>query len=309
MEENRYGLRNRRRNDREVEEGSDDEDQEPENGQGNNYDNDKEEEEEGRPPQRQRVNEEHVENQDNDWENESLEEPVVLNFDEGGERNQERANRNRGAAADNQGHKGEGLGRGARQGDADAAVNQGRGERGLGRGARRGDENAAAPPPAARPARPARPAPPAPPAPPAVIDTPFRPHVANNLRAYESPINDPTRLAAIRSRGCVISLEQLVNSPAGSVRNPREYMVCIMVAIVSTGSAQTRGRANGGRYAGGSQQTMSYQRMFRCQCIHSDSGRNTFTMFLGEGQGNRMFQASIENRDNGTISKNLCVRV
>jgi hypothetical protein len=77
-EENRYGLRNRRRNDREVEEGSDDEDQEPENG-GNDYDNNEEEEEEGRPPQRQRVNEEHVENQDNDWENESLEQPVVLN--------------------------------------------------------------------------------------------------------------------------------------------------------------------------------------------------------------------------------------
>ena len=175
IEENRYGLRNRRRNDREVEEGSDDEDQEPENGRGNDYDNDEEEEEEGRPPQRQRVNEEHVENQDNDWENESLEEPVVLNFDEGGERNQERANRNRGAAADNQGHEGEGI---EREGDADAAVNQGRGERGLGRGARRGDENAAAPPPA-------------------VIDTPFRPHVANNLRAYKSPINNPTRLAAI----------------------------------------------------------------------------------------------------------------
>ena len=101
MEENRYGLRNRRRNDREVEEGSDDEDQEPENGRGNDYDNDEEEEEEGRPPQRQRVNEEHVGNQDNDWENESLEEPVVLNFDKGGERNQERANQNRGAAADN----------------------------------------------------------------------------------------------------------------------------------------------------------------------------------------------------------------
>ena len=135
MEENCYGLRNCRRNDHEVEEGSDDEDQEPENG-GNDYDNDKEEEEEGRPPQRQHVNEEHVENQDNDWENESLEEPVVLNFDEGGERNQERANQNRGAAADNQGREGEGLGRGARQSDADAAVNQGRGERGLGRGAR-----------------------------------------------------------------------------------------------------------------------------------------------------------------------------
>ena len=37
MEENCYGLRNRKRNDREVEEGSDDEDQEPENG-GNDYD-------------------------------------------------------------------------------------------------------------------------------------------------------------------------------------------------------------------------------------------------------------------------------
>ncbi len=113
MEENRYGLRSCRRNDREVEEGSDDKDQEPEN-RGNNYDDDKEEEEEGRPPQRQRVNEEHVGNQENAWENESLQEPVVLNFDEGGERNQECANRNRGAAADNQGRGGEGLGRGAR---------------------------------------------------------------------------------------------------------------------------------------------------------------------------------------------------
>ncbi len=91
MEENCYGLRNPKRNDREVEEGSDDEDQEPENG-GNDYDDDKEEEEGGRTPQRQRVNEEHVGNQVNDWENESLQEPVDLNFDEGGERNQEPAN-------------------------------------------------------------------------------------------------------------------------------------------------------------------------------------------------------------------------
>jgi hypothetical protein len=165
MEENRYGLRNRKRNDHEVEEGSDDKDQEPENG-GNNYDNDEEEEEGGRTPQRQCVNEEHVGNQGNNWENESLEEPVDLNFDKGGERNQECANQNRGATADNQGHGGEGLGRGARQGDADAAVNHGRGERGLGRGARRGNGNAAATP-AAYPA-------PSPLAPPAVIDTPFR---------------------------------------------------------------------------------------------------------------------------------------
>ena len=56
MEENRYGLRNRRCNDCEVEEGSDDKDQEPENG-GNDYDDDEEEGEGGRTPQRQRVNE------------------------------------------------------------------------------------------------------------------------------------------------------------------------------------------------------------------------------------------------------------
>ncbi len=107
MKENCYSLRNRKCNDCEVEEGSDDEDQEPEN-RGNDYDyNDDEEEEKiGRPPQRQRVNEEHVGNQGNDWENESLQEPVDLNFDKGGERNQERANQNRGAASDNQGREG-----------------------------------------------------------------------------------------------------------------------------------------------------------------------------------------------------------
>jgi hypothetical protein len=141
-----------------------------------------------------------------------------------------------------------------------------------------------------------------------IIDTPFRPHVATDLSAYKSPINDPTRLVVMKSRGRVISLEQLVSSPQGAERDPREYMVCIILAIVSTGSAQKRGRANGGQYTGVSQQTMSYQQMFRCQCIHSVSGRNTFTMFLGEGQVKKMFQASIENRDNVTISKNLCVR-
>jgi hypothetical protein len=69
MEENRYGLRNRKRNDREVEEGSDNKDQEPENG-GNDYNDNEEEEEEGRTPQRPCVNEEHVGNQGNDWKNE-----------------------------------------------------------------------------------------------------------------------------------------------------------------------------------------------------------------------------------------------
>jgi hypothetical protein len=74
MEENRYGLRNRKRNDRAVEEESDDKEQEPENG-GNDYNND-EEEEEGEHSQKQRVNKVHVENQGNDWENDSLQEPV-----------------------------------------------------------------------------------------------------------------------------------------------------------------------------------------------------------------------------------------
>lgn len=304
MEENRYGLRNRERNDRAIEEEeSDDEGQEPGN-EGNDEDEveeDEEEEERERPQQRQRVGKEKVEDEGNNWEaNDGLEEPRELNLNEGDERNQERANRNHAVAADYRGRGGEGLGRGARQGNADASGNQERGIEGLGRGALQGQRNAAAPPAAA-------------PAAAAIVaqmnsmDTPFRPHVANNLRSYESPINDQTKLAAMRSRGNVISLEQLVSSPQGEERDPREYMVCIIHAIVSTGSAQTRGRANGGRYAGVSQQTMSYQRMFRCQCINSVSGRNTFTMFLGEGQGNRMFQASIENRDNGTISKILCI--
>jgi len=137
------------------------------------------------------------------------------------------------------------------------------------------------------------------------METAFRPYVDNRLQEYESPFNDTAKENAMRSAGAhVISLQHLVDNP-DEERQPKEYMVCIILAIVNSGTAQTRGRTTG-RY-NGPQQSMPYQRMLRCMCINSDSGRNAFTMFHGEGVGGRMFHASMEQRDNGTFSENLCV--
>ncbi len=83
-------------------------------------------------------------------------------------------------------------------------------------------------------------------------------------------------------------------------------MVCVLLAVTNSGTAQTRGRTNG-KY-GGSQQSMPYQQMFQCMCINSDSGRNAFMMFFGEGTGGRMFHASMEQRDIGH-SVRICVIV
>ncbi len=125
------------------------------------------------------------------------------------------------------------------------------------------------------------------------------------MQAYDSPFNDPTREGAMRSAGAhVISLQHLVDN-SNEERQKGEYMVCVILAITNTGTAQTRGRTNG-QY-GRPQQNTPYQQMFRCMCINCDSGRNAFTMFFGEGEGGRMFHASMEQRDNGTFSENLCV--
>jgi hypothetical protein len=101
-----------------------------------------------------------------------------------------------------------------------------------------------------------------------------------------------------------ISLQHLVDNSNKEMQRG-EYMVCVLLAVTNSGTAQTRGRTNG-KY-GGPQQSTPYQQMFRCMCINSDSGRNAFTMFFGEGTGARMFHASMEQRDNGTFSENLCV--
>ena len=137
------------------------------------------------------------------------------------------------------------------------------------------------------------------------METPFRQYVENRVQAYQSPFNDPTRETAMRSAEAhAISLQHLVDN-SNEERQRNEYMVCVLLAVTNLGTAQTRGRTNG-RY-GGPQQSTPYQRMFRCMCINSDSGRNAFTMFFGEGTGARMFHASMEQRDNGTFSENLCV--
>jgi hypothetical protein len=107
------------------------------------------------------------------------------------------------------------------------------------------------------------------------------------------------------ARACVISLQHLVDNP-NEERQIGEYIVCIMLAITNAGTAQTKERFNG-QY-GGPQQNMPYQRMFRCMCINSESGRNAFRMFFGEGIGARMFHASMEQRDDGN-SVRICVFV
>jgi hypothetical protein len=137
------------------------------------------------------------------------------------------------------------------------------------------------------------------------METPFHLYVENRVQAYESPFNDPTREAAMRSAEArAISLQHLVDN-SNEERQRGEYMVCVLLAVTNSGTAHTRGRTNG-RY-GGPQQSTPYQRMFRCMCINRDSGRNAFTMFFREGTGARMFHASMEQRDNGTFSENLCV--
>ena len=310
---NRYGLRNRERNDRAGEE----EEEEEEDDEG----------EEGRDRQRRRVDEE-ANNEDSAEEgsdDDGLEVPRDLNFDDndgagaaannqgrgGGNRNgaprgpaaaaannQGRGGGNRNgaprgpaaAAADNQG-RGRGNRAGAPRGPA-AAVgnNQGRGG-GNRAGAPQGPDGRAGVAAAVNPIN--------------RMETPFRQYVENRVQAYESPFNDPTRETVMRSdEAHAISLQHLVDN-SNEERQRGEYMVCVLLAVTNSGTAQTRGRTNG-KY-GGPQQSTPYQRMFRCMCINSDSGRNAFTMFFGEGTGARMFHASMEQRDNGTFSENLCV--
>ena len=98
-----------------------------------------------------------------------------------------------------------------------------------------------------------------------------------------------------------ISLEHLVDNPSEE-REPGEYMVCVILAITNKGVATTKGK--NGRF-GGNQQTTPYQRMIHCMCLNSDIGRNAFTMFYGEGTGQRMFSVELAQRDNGTFSKTL----
>ena len=266
---NRYGLRNRERNDRAGEE----EEEEEEDDEG----------EEGRDRQRRRVDEE-ANNKDSAEEgsdDDGLEVPRDLNFDD---------NDGAGAAANNQG-RGGGNRNGAPRGPAAAAGNnQGRGG-GNRAGAPQGPDGRAGVAAAVNPIN--------------RMETPFRQYVENRVQAYESPFNDPTRETVMRSdEAHAISLQHLVDN-SNEERQRGEYMVCVLLAVTNSGTAQTRGRTNG-KY-GGPQQSTPYQQMFRCMCINSDSGRNAFTMFFGEGTGARMFHASMEQRDNGTFSENLCV--
>ena len=85
----------------------------------------------------------------------------------------------------------------------------------------------------------------------------FRPYVNNRLQEYESPFNDAAREIAMKSAAAhVISLQHLVDNP-DEERQPKEYMVFIILAVVNSGIAQTRGRTIG-KY-GGPQQSMPYQ--------------------------------------------------
>ncbi len=192
-------------------------------------------------------------------------------------------------AAINQG-RGGGNCVGAPQGPAGAANNQGRGG-GNCAGAPQGPAGAAGVAATVNPIN--------------CMETPFHQYVDNCVQAYKSPFNDPTREIAMRSAEAhVISLQHLVNI-SNEERQKCEYMVCVLLAVTNLGTPQTRGRTNG--QFGRLHQNTPYQRMFRCMCINSDSGRNAFTMFFGEGTGGRMFHASMEQRDNGTFSENLCV--
>ena len=273
-ENNRYALRNRDCNNQAR-------------GEEENEEAD-EEEEQGRDRQRRRVN---IDEFNDDFAEEDSDEDglEVPREDDEAEA----------AAANNRGRGGENRAGGDPQGPvAAAANNQGRGERNRAAPAQEGPAAGAvnnnqggvvvaAVNPSNR------------------METAFRPYVDNRLQEYESPFNDTAKENAMRSAGAhVISLQHLVDNP-DEERQPKEYMVCIILAIVNSGTAQTRGRTTG-RY-NGPQQSMTYQRMLRCMCINSDSGRSAFTMFHGEGVGGRMFHASMEQRDNGTFSENLCV--
>jgi hypothetical protein len=89
------------------------------------------------------------------------------------------------------------------------------------------------------------------------METPFCQYVNNRVQTYKSPFNDPTREDAMRSAGAhVISLQHLVDN-SNEERQKGEYMVCVILTITNTGTAQTRGRANG-QY-GGPQQNTPYQ--------------------------------------------------
>jgi hypothetical protein len=223
---------------------------------------------EGRDSQRRRVDEANYDkNSVGTLDDDNLEEPVELNFENkaraAAANNQGRGEENRArapqgpaaAAADNQeggegsragapqGHassaannQGHGIGNcaGAPQGPAGAANNQGRG----------GGNHAGAPqgPPGAAGAAAGVAA--------AVnpinrMEMPFRWYVDNRVQAYESPFNDPTRETAMKSAEAhVISLQHLVDS-LNEERQKGEYMVCVMLAITNSGTAQTRGRTNG----------------------------------------------------------------
>ena len=261
--------------------------------------------EEGRDRQRRHVDEE-ANNKDSAEEGldeDGLEVPRDLNFDDNdgagaAANNQGRGGGNRNgaprgpaaAAADNQG-RGRGNRAGAPRGPT-AAVgnNQGRGG-GNRAGAPQGPDGRAGVAAAVNPIN--------------CMETPFRQYVKNRVQAYESPFNDPTRETVMRSdEAHAISLQHLVDN-SNKKRQRGEYMVCVLLAVTNSGTAQTRGRTN--RKYGGPQQSTPYQQMFKCMCINSDSGRNAFTMFFGEGTGARMFHASMEQRDNGTFSENLCV--
>ncbi len=306
---------------------------------------DDDEGEEGRDWQRQRVDEVYNEDSEENLEIDNLEVPRELNFEDNAgapaANNQgcggggcAGAPQGRDGAANNQGHGGggqageyqgpaaaaQGCGGGGRAGapQGPAAADQGRGGGGcagapqgpaaaaLGCGgggharAREGGGCAGAPQGPAGAAGAAA----------AVnlinhMETPFHQYVNNHVEAYASPFNDPTREDAMRSAGAhVISLQPLVND-SNEERQKGEYMVCVILAITNAGTAQTRGRTNG-RYVG-PQKNTPYQQMFQCMCINSNSGRNAFTMFFGESTGGRMFHGSMEQRDNGTFSENLCV--
>ena len=232
---NRYGLRNRERNDRAGEE----EEEEEEDDEG----------EEGRDRQRRRVDEE-ANNEDSAEEgsdDDGLEVPRDLNFDDNdgagaAANNQGRGGGNRNgaprgpaaAAADNQG-RGRGNRAGAPRGPA-AAVGNNQGCGGGNRaGAPQGPDGRAGVAAAVNPIN--------------RMETPFRQYVENRVQAYESPFNDPTRETVMRSdEAHAISLQHLVDN-SNEERQRGEYMVCVLLAVTNSGTAQTRGRTSG-KYGG-----------------------------------------------------------
>ena len=292
---------------------------------------DEEEEENDRPTQRRRIDESNDEDPED-----MLDVPRAIDFEafalnpEGRDEGHEETNGQREAHHDNQGQGGEGRGRTANggggrggggrggggrgggvrgevgnggegrdraaQGNAAIAINQERGRGGCGGGGGRGGTPQNHIGGRGHGGNPQGPR--------SSMETPFLPQVDNSLRSYESPFNDPKQTAAMRSANAtIISLEHLVDNPSEE-REPGEYMVCVILAITNKGVATTKGK--NGRF-GGNQQTTPYQRMIRCMCLNSDIGRNAFTMFYGEGTGQRMFNVELAQRDNGTFSKTLMI--